>query len=374
MPGLRKGIAWGKMNKRDSSIELLRVVASIFVIAIHVSGTYDVMMHSGTLEPSYLLAFMLNLTDCGVSVFLVISGAFLISSDRYSSFETFYKHSAVTIAIPTAIFSFYYVVYSIVPSLIKGDYAGITYEIKEALVGRPFFHMWYLYTLLCIHFFIPAIIRLRRMVGESTFERIAIVMFILSAVSDYTSTHILQYDPGSAFRYIGYLFGGYVAYRRSRKSTARGLASLAVTIVFLLAGSVGRYCSYAGIDVPYVAVLCCKTLLVVCPVLIFYSFVHFEIKTDITKFSHLCFYIYLIHAGVLDVITRAASILKGKDWLWTLLPAALNILAITAVVFVISTVLAVVYDLVQKKVELRWHIRQRVYRVIRRAFVGVFRI
>ncbi len=360
------GIGDFYMDKRDNSIDLLRIVASVFVIAIHVSGPYDLMMHDGSMAPSFLLSFMMNMTDCGVSIFLVITGAFLLANDRYASFKTFYKHSAQTIAIPTLIFSIYYIAYSIIPSAMMHDSAGIRYEILETLQGRPFFHMWYLYTLLCIHLFIPAIIRLRQMLGETAFERIAILIFISSTVSDMTSSHMLQYDPGSAYRYVGYVFAGYVIYKRSRKNNLRGIILLLASFLFLMIGSIARYMAYSGNDLPVTLNTVLRIMVILCPLLMFGSMAHFKIDSDMKKLSGLCFYIYLFHAGVLDLITRIASIMKAEDRLYSLLPAALNIMVLTLIIFLISLGLSVIYDMLQRKVEDRLHIRQRMYKCLRR--------
>lgn len=360
------------MGKRDNSIDLLRIVASFFVVAIHVSGTYDIMMTNGLLAPSYSLSVMMNLTDCGVSIFFVISGAFLLSNDRYASFKTFYKHSAKTIAIPTLIFSIYYILYSIIPSALRGDIPGIRYEITETVYGRPFFHMWYLYTLLCIHLFIPAIIRLRQMVSDTVFERISILIFISSSVSDMTSSHTFQYDPGSAYRYIGYLFAGYVAYRHSTKNKARGALLAGFALIFLFVGSIARYNSYSGTELPFAVEIVLRFMLILCPVMIFAFMAHFKIEKDITRFSGLCFYIYLIHAGVLDLMLKFTTIVKGEEWIWSLMPAGVTIVALSAMIFIISAVLAVVYDRLQKICERRFHIRQRLYECIRAVILFIF--
>lgn len=358
---------------RDCGIDIVRIISLICVISGHVVGSYDVLIQEGAMPASYGIFIFVVLTNC-VNIFFMISGAFVISNDSYASFKTFYKRTAISIAIPTFIFSLYYVVYALIPSIIEGDMRMILRELSEAIQGRPFYHLWYLYALLCMYLFVPAIIRLRRMAGEKTFERIALLVFVSSCVSDATSQHSFQYDPGAAYRYIGYLFIGYVAYSKRRKDVFRSVISLMLCIASVGVTAMERYAISMGESVSQWEINGCMILRAVWPVLLFYSFACIDINWNPKRLVEQSFLIYLMHAGVRDVMMRLSDKIMGKNWLLYIFNPVLNVLFLTGVIFVLSLLIGYLYSVLQQKLNAKYRIRDKLYLLIHNAFMHVFAI
>lgn len=358
---------------RNNSIDILRIISLICVISGHVVGSYDALIQEGTMSPSYGIFIFVVLTDC-VNVFFMISGAFVISNDNYASFRTFYKRTAMSIAIPTLIFSIYYVIYALIPSIIKGNTKMIMWELSEAIHGRPFYHLWYLYALLCIYLFVPAIIRLRQMAGEKTFERIALLIFVSSCLSDATSQHSFQYDPGSAYRYIGYLFIGYVAYRRRRKDVCRSVISLMLCIASVGVMAMEKYAICMGRSASQLEVNGCMILKAVWPVLLFYAFACIDINWRPKRLVELSFLIYLFHAAVRDGLMRLSDEMMGENWLLYIFKPEMNVLFLTGIIFILSLVLGYLYSVLQRKVNEKYQIRDKLYLLIYNAFSKLFAI
>lgn len=358
---------------RDSGIDIVRIISLICVISGHVVGSYDVLIQEGAMPASYGIFIFVVLTDC-VNIFFMISGAFVISNDSYASFKTFYKRTAISIAIPTIIFGLYYVVYALIPSIIKGNTKMIMWELSETIQGRPFYHLWYLYALQCMYLFVPAIIRLRQMTGEKTFERIAVLIFVSTCISEITSWHSFQYDPGSAYRYIGYLFIGYVAYKRKKKSVYFCAVSLILCLASVGVMAMEKYATSFGKSISQWESNGCLILRAIWPVLFFYFFACMDINWRPKKLVELSFLVYLMHAGVRDVVMRLSDKIMGKDKILYIFVPALNVLFLTLIIFVLSLVLAYLYSILQRKINAKYHIRDKLYQLIYNAFCRAFAI
>ena len=360
-------------KSRDNSIDILRMAAAFLVILTHTLGSYNIMIINGKLPASFSMMLLMSLADCGVTVFFLISGAFVLRNDENASFRYFYSHIARTIAIPTIIFSIWYLIYSLIPAIVRNDTGKIWYVLSETIKGRPYFHMWYLYTLLCLYLFVPAIVRLKIMVGEKTFSRIAVLIFISSAVSDMTSTHMFQYDPGSAYRYAGYLFAGYLAYENSEKNTKKAAAILSVWVIAELAAAGVYAVSYDAAFNVHVLNAVDRILSVTAPVLLFWGFAHIRVRHRV-KIVYLSFLIYLLHAGIIDMFSRIFEKLGIGEKILFILPAPANVLLITALIYLTSAIAAFVYDKIQVRAEKRFGVRQKLYDMMNSVFRVFFSI
>lgn len=354
--------------KRDNNIDSLRIIAMFFVIITHVMGPY--FMHAsveGNIPVS--LCIYETLTVCGVNTFFIISGAFMLSNDKYGSFGTFYSHITKVIVIPTLIFSVYYFLYASLPQLIKGDYQAALNELSETVQGRPYYHLWYLYALLSMYLFVPAIIRLRKMVEGPVFDRIAILVFISSTVSDMTSAHKFQYDPGSAYRYVGYLFMGYVIYKHRRSENNRRY--LIAFILGFIVLTVGKYMIYSGTLFSTLGIWCLAVLEHVLPLLLFGLFSGLNIKVRFPLLVSLGFYMYLLHALIWDIVRKCIFIVTGSDDLLYYFPDGVSVLAFSAVVYILSFAAAYIYNCFYKVVDNRFHIRDQMYNLIEKLIKGI---
>ncbi len=354
--------------QRDNNIDLLRIIAIFFVIIAHAMGPY---LTRESIEENVTVSLCVYeaLTACSVNTFFIISGAFVLSNDRYESFSTFYRHITKTIVIPTLIFSAYYFLYASLPQLIKGDYQAALNELSETVQGRPYYHLWYLYALLSMYLFVPAIIRLRKIVEGSVFDRIAILVFISSTVSDMTSAHKFQYDPGSAYRYVGYLFMGYVIYKH-RKSENNRKYLIAFILGFIVL-TVGKYMIYSGTLFSTLGICCITVLEHFLSLLLFGLFSGLKIKACFPRLASLGFYMYLLHALILDTVRKGIFIVTGSDDLLYYFPDGMSVLAISGVVFILSFAAAYIYNCFYKVVDTRFHIREKMYNLIEKLIKGI---
>ncbi len=86
---------------RNSRLDLLRIVACVMVIAVHVGTLYGMDPNQG--EPYYF--FVGNLFHAfprtPVPLFVMISGGFLLANERNKDFQAHYKKTFWRIIVPT---------------------------------------------------------------------------------------------------------------------------------------------------------------------------------------------------------------------------------------------------------------------------------
>lgn len=149
-----------KDNPRENiNIELLRIVACLFVISIHLVPTYameDGIPHKGIL-------FYDGMTRVAVPIFFMISGYFL-SAEK--SIKKQYKRFVIHILLPTAIAIFFVgILLPIVLNVFLGmneEVVSLGVVISRLLGGRIdefqfCFHMWYIVDLTQCYILIPLI-------------------------------------------------------------------------------------------------------------------------------------------------------------------------------------------------------------------------
>lgn len=144
------------MNKisRYNYIDVLRVVSSIAVIAIHVIIYYIASFKVHTIPWTVLMSGKV-ITQFAVPVFFMVSGATIFSSTKEESYTSFIKRRLTKIAIPFVVYSLIYYLFYV---FVKDEYALGVYEFLRRFFNKSIQgHFWYLYALIPLYFFYPAI-------------------------------------------------------------------------------------------------------------------------------------------------------------------------------------------------------------------------
>lgn len=181
-----------KENKRDASVDLIRIVACLFVIATHMSlqvlnQAYNRIDWSRLLEKSFLAD--------GVPLFLMITG-FFIANGR--SYKKIWKQTAVKVLLPSIIYilftqifymfiinkeSIVWCIQNIVNSLnpiliLKGIVTG-----NMATINGLCEHLWYVLTYVKIIIWVPLLWLICKNEKNSILtRRIVIIAGILAAI------------------------------------------------------------------------------------------------------------------------------------------------------------------------------------------------
>ena len=221
--------------KHENSYDLLRILSTIAVIAIHVSASF---LGSRT-DSNHLLTICLwnVMSRFAVPCFMMLSGALLLPNDKNKDYAFFYKKQFQRLGVPTLVFIFLYFIYDLVLAVaavvVKGsEISRLWIPIKQILTGSggsgP--HLWYMYAMAGVCVLVPVLLRVKADIGERTFACVSWIFLGLASVGYLTSDSLLMWDVGFQFRFTGYFLAGYQIRRliAGRKSSLKGLLIILV--------------------------------------------------------------------------------------------------------------------------------------------------
>lgn len=228
---------------QNNNIELLRTIAVIMVVAIHVCSF-------NLRESTYgsLAWWTSNIIDAfsraAVPLFVMISGFLLLDpSKQIISVKDFFQRRVKRIGIPLVFWSFAYILIVLVFNHASDRPFRYIEIIKSIYIGAPFYHMWYLYMLIGLYLITPLVQSFIIHYSFRTIFTYTIAFILLAAINCIEQKDLLDFSSFFAFRtlpYIGYYLLGYCI----GKITISKKYTLPLLIVSLLATILGNY--FAG--------------------------------------------------------------------------------------------------------------------------------
>lgn len=202
---------------RYNYIDVLRVVSSIAVIAIHIIMYYIGAFSVRSTAWTGLMSGKV-LTQFAVPIFFMVSGATIFSSTREESYGSFIKRRLTKIAIPFVVYSLIYYLFF---ALVKNNYATYKLGIKEFI--KLFFkngiqgHFWYLYALIPLYFFYPAIKKWVQSLSKKGLISLILAFFVIDSffpllnrlLALFTSFRFSVFSFGKLGVYLNYTLIGY---------------------------------------------------------------------------------------------------------------------------------------------------------------------
>ncbi|WP_104046231.1 acyltransferase [Vibrio jasicida] len=247
------------MRERVLFFDLLRCVAAIAVIAIHVLAPYRNELGVIPFDQWLTAVGVNSVTRWAVPVFILITGALMLSDTRPFDAKYYVKRRLGKVLVPFLIWSMFY-------AYLSGWTAqGFDFEtVKEVVSNSPhhatYYHLGFFYYFIPLYFVIPLFQWVVRNCDDN-------VLYAYLAVWLLTSTLFLFKIDGpwsnQYWLYMGYLPFGYVLFKKvplNRTTvsifTGLGLVALAVTFTMVVGNSleadkytVGRWFSYKTLNV-----------------------------------------------------------------------------------------------------------------------------
>lgn len=154
------------MAKRETALDLLRLLALLGVIFTHAGG-----ITTDSTRTKYILAFLMAAVTWHVPVFVMISGRFFLDPSRE---VTAVKLRKAIIRLVIA-FLFWNVVYQIY-NILSGFYVGLNWKgiLSEAMQGP--YHLWFLFMMACLYAITPF---LRKIAEDRNLTEYFIVLFLI---------------------------------------------------------------------------------------------------------------------------------------------------------------------------------------------------
>lgn len=161
------------MKKRETELDILRLLAALAVIFTHASG-----MDADSPMTANILTFLTATVTWHVPVFVMISGRFYLDPQR----EMPGRKLKRAIWRMAAAFVFWNLPYQLF-YILSGSYAGLNWKgvASQALVGP--YHFWFLYMLVCLYAITPF---LRKIVESKRLtEYFLLLFFAFSFLTTY---------------------------------------------------------------------------------------------------------------------------------------------------------------------------------------------
>jgi surface polysaccharide O-acyltransferase-like enzyme len=202
-------------NENIDWINNLRLVALYAVIVLHCTSLL-LMQYGKVSMNDWLVADFLNATvRFAVPVFVMITGALLLH--REYEIGSFLKKRLVRVAVPFLFWSLVYIGYSLYNEEIAftGDVWANVKIVLHLLKTGSSYHLWYVYMLIGLYFFIPVIGKFVRHASEKEILYFLVVWF---AVMLITQPYLVRFNPSVDMHYfagfVGYLvLGHYLAFK-----------------------------------------------------------------------------------------------------------------------------------------------------------------
>ncbi len=295
------------MAMREKNLDLLRVIATIMVVLNHVATSF-VTSNTNNPDISFTIGNLFNSTSrTAVPIFVMLSGAFILDDDRNKEYRYFYKKVYRKILIPLIIWSIAYFTYSMIYEVAKelNHEEGVSYTspLLNWLNGQPYYHLWYMYMILGLYLISPLLIRLREDIGEKMTLKLGVILIPVGMIITYTSD---LFWIISFVKYLGYFILGYSLRKYYSINKTKLLPFLVGTIAsasLVFAGteiivrlkihSIDPLIFYGNLS-PFVISGA------ICMYIVFLNLK--RVQARISYLADYTFYIYVLHAGILNVI------------------------------------------------------------------------
>lgn len=223
-------------------IHLLRAIAAIAVIAIHVLGPYRELYGEIASFDFYGAVAINASTRWAVPVFMMISGALLLSTNKPLQAGTYLQRRVGKVVVP---FIGWSLIYAMVTGWQAGDWSATWQAIHDSPNQHTWYHLWFFYDFIPLYFVIPLLAPLLKAMTEEQ------VKILLAAWLTLTIMHLLKVETPlreNLVLYTGYLVLGWYLFNRDNRDNLNtwlmlGLGALVVNWIgsWIFAEAKGAY-------------------------------------------------------------------------------------------------------------------------------------
>lgn len=238
------------MTSKNNSIfyiDFLRCIAAFAVIAIHVLGPFR-FLYAEIPEMQWLAATGINsLTRWAVPVFMMISGALLLSTQRDFNCSFYLSKRLSKVAVP---FIGWTLIYAFVTGFSDAGWSwSETFKVIENSPNLPaWYHLWFFYDFIPLYFVIPLLIPLLKKLTPELIKLIMVIYLVLFLMKWLKVESFLQQN---LILYTGYLLLGWYLFNRDNSKQLRLWQIAGIAMLFfnffgswLLAFETGKYSSF----------------------------------------------------------------------------------------------------------------------------------
>jgi surface polysaccharide O-acyltransferase-like enzyme len=299
--------------------------------------------------------FITGLVRFSVPCFLMISGKYLLGNQENSNASKFYKMAYMKLIPPLLVYSLFGLAFSLARAEIGGG--SIVNPFVNLMIGRPYYHLWYLFTIAGIYLLIPGIVSIKYSLNRKTYLILGMIGFIASCVSASFCQFKLAWGVHTVACFSSYFILGDILGNLSISTNKKRCAALVCLSVLCLIltgcwetyqnysqkGSIMNYINASNNFSPTVALGSAA---------LFSSVKYWKVKFDVHRVTKYSMHIYGLHVFVLEVIMKAYEQLASVE-----VNSVLWVACGTAIVFCASYILSkpmkFCFDKVCKTIKIR---------------------
>lgn len=327
---------------RKIYIDLLRIIATFLVIAVHVSGFGLKYTEINTFNWQ-CLNFYYSITSCGVPLFVMISGIFFLNPSKNISIKKIYSKYILRIVIAFIFWSAFYAFGNNIHFIINKDLSGFLYSFFKAfIVGH--FHLWFLYMMIGIYIIVPFL----KVIAKSkelceyfillSFLFVSIIPFIQKIpFLNFTIAVTDKMNLNFVLGFVGYYIAGYYFTTYEIKKKIKIIIYIMAIISWLLSIFATSYISIINNkhDMELYSNLNANTILVSIALFIFFKD-HFRKLNFTQKQSQLIINISKYTFGIYLIHVFYVSILFALGMNVAVFNTLLSVFVISSIVFIVS--------------------------------------
>lgn len=169
-------------KKRILSFDLLRVIAILGVVMIHVISTSNKFFTASPTSLTYMFGKILNsFALVGVPIFIMISGALILNEEKTLTTRQIFKKTLSLVWL-LLFWLFFYAAYdTIMYPLIRNHGISINAFVKHFIEGH--YHLWFLYMLIGLYLLTPIF----RLFVKKANAKYVLYFIIISAIFQFAS-------------------------------------------------------------------------------------------------------------------------------------------------------------------------------------------
>lgn len=325
-----------KKNKtRQSNIELLRIIAMIFIISFHMT-LYEKTMYTGSIKKTIFSTILSSLGLIGVNIFILITGYFQIE-------QKFKAKKILKIWLQTVFYSALIIVLLRYFNIIKVDRRIIFY----AFLPVTYNEYWFISSYILLYLFSPFINKFAKCLSKNEYKNFLIIFTFLFSIT-YTVVIGSSYRAKATglgnlawFIYL-YLLAGYIKLYEIKFLNNKKLLIASITVIFIVYETILVLLKFAKLDILSTMFIEVNSAFVLSlSILIFSLFKELNIKSSrvinyvasTTLTAYLIHENYLLHDSFWRIMSQTIKIsnLDIINTIFELIIAVILIFAVSAI-------------------------------------------
>jgi len=238
-----------KEAKLNIPIDLIRTIAIVAVILLHSTNdlTHTSVMGVNEIYRWWTVNIYQSVGRLGVPLFVMLTGALLLSPSKQEDLGTFFKKRFTRIGLPFIFWGAAYFVWTIYVENQLATAPSVAGFFVQGLLTGPYLHFWYLYMLVGLYLITPFLRLMMAKASSQLFKYFAALWFVGTALVPFVYL-LTPYEVDANFftvpAFLGYFVIGFYLLRVKvdRKLLVAMLASgvaLSAVGTYIIAGTVG---------------------------------------------------------------------------------------------------------------------------------------